>query len=59
MRYTDPPPVVVTPPPDGGVCVADGVACDPVADRCCGTYSKCDSPDDGQTYKCTPIVVVQ
>jgi hypothetical protein len=58
VRYPDPPPVTPPPPPaDGGSCVADYAACDPVADRCCGASSHCDSADDGVTYKCTPIIV--
>jgi hypothetical protein len=56
VRYADPP--VVTPPsyPDGGVCVADYAACTP-QDRCCSTGARCDSMDDGQTYKCSPYVI--
>jgi hypothetical protein len=49
VRYTDTPP---PPPPDGGVCVAFGATCDPVADRCCNSDERCDSADDGKTYRC-------
>jgi hypothetical protein len=57
VRYTDPP--VVNPPsyPDAGACVADYATCDQSKDRCCGAGSRCDSMDDGQTYKCAPYVI--
>jgi hypothetical protein len=56
VRYPDPPPVT-QPPPDAGACVADYKACDPTADRCCTSGSRCDSADDGTTYTCTPFVI--
>jgi hypothetical protein len=56
VRYSDPPPPY-KPPPDAGVCVAAYAACDPVADKCCGAGSRCDSVDDGATYTCKPYVI--
>jgi hypothetical protein len=50
---TQPPP----PMPDGGMCVATGMKCDPVADTCCERAARCDSQDDGMTYTCQlPII---
>jgi hypothetical protein len=45
------------PPPDAGVCKEAYAACDPVADKCCGAGSRCDSIDDGATYACKPYVI--
>jgi hypothetical protein len=49
-----PPSPPKPPPPDGGVCIADNMVCDPTADTCCQRTSRCDSHDDGATYKCFP-----
>jgi hypothetical protein len=34
------------------MCIGDMVDCDPLVDRCCDHDSRCDTPDDGKTYKC-------
>jgi hypothetical protein len=51
------PPPPPTPMPDGGVCIATGAKCDPVADTCCMTRDRCDSRDDGMTYSCQPPII--
>jgi hypothetical protein len=50
VRYPDPPPP--PPPPPPGMCIADMAMCDPVADKCCDSDERCDTMDDGQTYRC-------
>jgi hypothetical protein len=51
---TPPPP---PPSPDGGACIATGMSCDPTVDTCCERTSRCDTPDDGATYRCAPPVI--
>jgi hypothetical protein len=52
-----PPPPPPAPRPDGGMCVATGMKCDPVADTCCVRGDRCDSQDDGMTYTCqSPLI---
>ena len=46
------------PPPPPPACRFPNQTCDPVSDTCCGTGYRCDSHDDGETYKCYPPVVV-
>jgi len=60
LDVRDPPPDGGTPPPPdmtmpgdmARMCVAAGVACDPVLDRCCDTNYVCDTTDNGATYSC-------
>jgi hypothetical protein len=52
-----PPPPPPPPRPDGGMCVATGGKCDPIADTCCVRGEKCDSQDDGMTYTCQPPII--
>jgi hypothetical protein len=54
---THPPPPPAPLPPDGGACIATGATCDPTNDTCCERASRCDSPDDGVTYRCEPPVI--
>jgi hypothetical protein len=57
LDVRDPPRIPPAPPPqrpDGGMCVATNATCDPTVDICCDRTSRCDSHDDGASYKCYP-----
>jgi hypothetical protein len=58
VRDTPPPPPPPPPAPDGGVCIASNATCDPVADRCCDDRARCDSYDEGMTYRCYPPIII-
>ncbi len=47
-----PPPPPPPPTPDGGMCVTTNAVCDPAADTCCDSAARCDSYDEGLTYRC-------
>jgi len=58
VRDAPSPPKPPPPPADAGMCVTTGMACDPTADTCCDATSRCDSRDDGATYKCYPPFII-
>jgi hypothetical protein len=49
-----PPPDAAPPPPDAAppMCVPSMATCDPTVDSCCDTRQRCDTRDDGLTYRC-------
>jgi hypothetical protein len=38
--------------PDAGVCITSGMTCDQAVDRCCVATDRCDTIDNGATYRC-------
>jgi hypothetical protein len=40
------------PPADGGVCVPANMTCAPGVDVCCDRTHRCDTRDDGMSYRC-------
>ena len=59
LDVRDPPRIPQDPPPDGGVCLPYGATCDPTRDSCCNALDRCDTRDDGATYKCESIIIVE
>jgi hypothetical protein len=58
LDVRDTPRIPTDPTPDGGTCVASGATCDPTTDLCCNTLDRCDTKDNGATYTCAPIFVI-
>ena len=58
LDVRDTPRIPQDPKPDGGVCIATGAVCDPTMDSCCNALDRCDTKDNGATYTCTPLIIV-
>jgi hypothetical protein len=57
LDVRDPPTIPPRPSPDGGMCIAANMTCVPGVDTCCDSAYKCESRDDGMTYKCLPRII--
>jgi predicted small secreted protein len=58
LDVRDPPKTPPRPVPDAGACVMANATCTPGVDSCCDATYKCESRDDGMSYKCLPRVVI-
>ena len=56
LDVRDKPRIPQDPTPDGGVCIPSGMACDPTLDSCCNSADRCDTPNNGDTYTCSPLL---